>query len=275
MVEKTPMVETKNRFNTQWVVGGFNFLRLTGPRKKRDPRIRRKSAKLRAFAHHEGLLRTGMAAAAFALGWLGLDALKKCRWDACHDDALGVETSENVPLQSLSMDSSIKEHAGWYEPTPPFEFRHAMSMLRIEYERYRFIDYGSGKGRVLLLASELPFIEVLGVEVDRQLHNIASRNIAAYPGERMICCDVKSICMNATEWSPPTGPLVVFMFNPFDQIILAPVLRQISAAIASVSQPSYLVYKNPKHNETVLSDGHFSCIENLFGGALLIYETVL
>ena len=236
-------------------------------------RIESTYLRLRVYAHYEGLLRAGMAAAAHILAWLGLDALKKYRWDAWLDDALGLATSGVVARQNLRMDASIRDHAVAYMPTPPFEFRHAMSALRIQCDRYRFIDYGSGKGRVLLLASEFPFIEIRGVEADKLLHDIACRNIAAFPRDRMACRKVVSICMNAAEWTPPTGPLVAFMCNPFDQIILAPVLRQISSATGHVPQTSYIIYKNPVHHKTVLSDGNFSCIENLLGGSLLIYKT--
>lgn len=213
-----------------------------------------------------------MAAAAHALAWLRIDALKKYELTACLDDALRVGTSEIVLRENLLLDASIKESASKYEATPPFRFRHAMSALDIECDRYRFIDYGSGKGRVLLLASEFPFIEIRGIEGDRQLHDIACRNIAAFPRDRMACRKVESICMNVTEWDPQTGPLVAYMYNPFDQIILATVLRRILLRPLTSPQASYLIYLNPVHHETVLSNGHFSCIENLTGGKLRIYK---
>lgn len=253
-------------------ITGGNFSSLSGPNKKKIFRTGRVWEKLRVYAHQQGLLRAGMAVVAHVLAWLGLDVLKKYRWDAYSQDTLGVVTSGNVARKRLQMDATIKEHAVRYEATPPFEFWHAMSALRIEHDCYRFTDYGSGKGRVLLLASELPFIEIRGVEADRRLHNIACRNIAAFPRERMACRNVESICENAAEWCPPTGPSVVFMFNPFDQVILAPVLRKISLATADSHHTSYLIYKNPVHHETVLSEGNFSIFESMFGNNFIIYK---
>lgn len=40
-----------------------------------------------------------------------------------------------------------------------------------------FLDYGSGKGRALIMAAQYPFRRILGVEFSPQLSLIASQNI--------------------------------------------------------------------------------------------------
>ena len=48
--------------------------------------------------------------------------------------------------------------------------------MNIEHDRFTFVDFGAGKGRVLMMACEYPFKQVIGVELSRKLHATASRN---------------------------------------------------------------------------------------------------
>ena len=45
---------------------------------------------------------------------------------------------------------------------------------------YTLVDFGSVEGRVLLIASEVPFRRVIGVEFSPDLHSVAAANIAKY-----------------------------------------------------------------------------------------------
>src|SRR6266480_771574 len=44
-----------------------------------------------------------------------------------------------------------------YNPIPPEKFTRAMQALKLDFSRFTFIDFGSGKGRALLLASQHGF----------------------------------------------------------------------------------------------------------------------
>jgi hypothetical protein len=47
--------------------------------------------------------------------------------------------------------------------------------LKIDPRDFTFTDFGSGEGRVLLIAAGLPFRAVVGVEFSAELNEIASR----------------------------------------------------------------------------------------------------
>ncbi len=49
-----------------------------------------------------------------------------------------------------------------YQPTEPALFAEMMAGLKIDFQRFTFIDMGSGKGRVLLMAANYPFRRILG-----------------------------------------------------------------------------------------------------------------
>jgi len=49
-----------------------------------------------------------------------------------------------------------------YQPTEPLLFHEMMGALRIDFNEFTFIDLGSGKGRVLLMAADYPFRRIAG-----------------------------------------------------------------------------------------------------------------
>jgi len=49
---------------------------------------------------------------------------------------------------------------------------------------FTFVDLGSGKGRVLLMASHYPFKRIIGVEFIPELHQVAQENIRKYTEQR-------------------------------------------------------------------------------------------
>src|SRR5712691_7133679 len=52
-----------------------------------------------------------------------------------------------------------------YQPTEPVLFEEMLASIKIDFRNFTFIDLGSGKGRVLLLASDYPFRQIVGVEL--------------------------------------------------------------------------------------------------------------
>jgi hypothetical protein len=146
-------------------------------------------------------------------GWL---------WDRRH----GVETARIAELDDLDIPSDNVAYGIRYQPTPTGAFRRVIRNLGIRCDQYNFIDFGSGKGRTLLLASELPFRNVIGVEFAPQLHKVAEENIRSFRG-RQRCRQIQSICRDAALYRLPPGNSVLFFNFPFHE----PVMRSVLAAI--------------------------------------------
>ena len=64
--------------------------------------------------------------------------------------------------------------------------------LDIDYSDFVFVDYGSGKGRTLLVAAEFPFKKIVGVEIAQELHAIAGKNVDQYRGNNRKCARVSA-----------------------------------------------------------------------------------
>ena len=106
------------------------------------------------------------------------NARRRARDDRLFDEQLGVDTATWVRVPDLDTSSANVEDAVRYEPTSVSEFELLMGKLRVDYRDFTFVDYGSGKGRVLMLAAKYPFKRIVGVEFAGALHGISCRNIA-------------------------------------------------------------------------------------------------
>ena len=105
---------------------------------------------------------------------------------------------------------------------------------RLAVEEYAFVDIGCGKGRAMMLASEMPFREVMGVELNAGLVLIAEKNLLRWRELGRSRCPVRIVRGDATELLLPQTPLLIFLYNPFH----APVLRKLLERIDVVAGES-------------------------------------
>lgn len=131
-----------------------------------------------------------------------------------------------------------------YKGSLPNLVRASLERLPVRYEDFTFIDFGSGKGRTLLVAARFPFRGIIGVEFCEELNRIAQENIKRYRGRRR-CSDARSVCADAREFPIPDGPLVVYLFNPFREPVLRAVVENLRGSLLRNPRPLLLVYLRP------------------------------
>ncbi|HET7852778.1 MAG TPA: hypothetical protein VFK91_08535, partial [Methyloceanibacter sp.] len=107
--------------------------------------------------------------------------------------------------------------------------------------RMSFVDYGAGKGRVMLLASQYPFTQVGGIEFAEELHDNATMNIAQFPRSRMKCRNVECALDDVVNIKPLDEAAVHYFFNPFGPEIFAEVLRGIVASYHARPRRLYVI----------------------------------
>ena len=74
-------------------------------------------------------------------------------------------------------DSTAGSTSRRRELSASHRFGSVIDGLSIDYSRYVFIDIGSGMGRALLMASEFPFKQLVGIELSPTFHQIAQQNV--------------------------------------------------------------------------------------------------
>ena len=173
----------------------------------------------------------------------------------------GIRTCGNANLTGLTITGNNTAHAVHYHPSHPKFLFEVFNSLNVDFQSSTFVDFGSGKGRVLLVASEFPFAEIIGVEFAAELHEIASRNIRNYRSKTQKCKNVRSINLDAAEFQLPPTPLVLYLFNPFGPGVLTPVLRNLQRSIEANPREVLMIYMAPFHDALVGRETSLKCVE--------------
>ena len=152
-----------------------------------------------------------------------------------------VPTKGRVALEGLTVRGGNRASGHDYRPSPYFVFEWALSAVDEDFSRFSFVDYGAGKGRVLLLASQHPFTAVGGIEFAEELHDDATMNIAQFPRSRMKCRNVECVLDDAVKIGAVDGDAVHYFFNPFSPEVFAEVLNGIVASYHEHPRRLYLI----------------------------------
>ncbi len=223
---------------------------------------------------YRGLGVTALSGLANLFSWTGQDwywQYKERQFDRRHR----VDTHGQIPIESLDVPAENRDRSWGYMATQPELFHIVLSQLAIDYGRYVFIDFGSGKGRVLLMASTLPFKEVIGVEFCDNLHRIAQANIDAWRQSVPPRSPVRSILADATTFAIPPDPAVLYFYNPFKAPVMREFVANIELSYRANPRHLILVYTNPTQ-ETVLEEATWlnKCAEVNGTHKVVVYEAI-
>lgn len=174
------------------------------------------------------------------------ETLRNQAFDAKH----GTDTAAETPLIEAGLSAADAERGNTvYRVFWERNFQAIIDDIDIDHTSYTFVDIGSGKGKLLLLASLLPFKRVLGVELAPLLHEIALSNIVAFHSPSQRCANITSLLGDALSFELPDGPLFCLMVNPFDEITLRRVMARIADQRLASQHPVFVVYANMRRIE--------------------------
>ncbi|MFL6351128.1 MAG: class I SAM-dependent methyltransferase [Bryobacteraceae bacterium] len=173
----------------------------------------------------------------------------------------GKEFPADLRVKSSDLQLSLP-----YEPVREHIFCKALQLVTVRHSDYVFVDIGAGKGFALLVAAEHPFKRVVGIELSETLTRIARENIQTYGNERK-CHDIQCICADATNFTLPPEPIVLYLFNPFQGRVMDRMLENIKASLRQHPRDLWIIYVNPwedrkfrrsRELQLIASDMHFA-----------------
>jgi len=153
-------------------------------------------------------------------------------------DTCGVIFPDNNPDIGNDMIETVHR----YEASPVKAVCSILKKIPIDHSTYTFIDYGSGKGRVLLLASEYSFKNIIGVELSRRLHETAEKNLKIHKRLNQKCAQIKSVCVDAVEFKLPNDPLLIFFFTPFQGNVMERVVENIQRSLDAFPRSVHIAW---------------------------------
>jgi len=162
------------------------------------------------------------------------------------DRKYGVDTTTKLAVSSLDLEGPNAASAFGYQATGITPFLNLIRAFPISHADFTFVDLGCGKGRPLLLASHFPFRKVVGVEFSSMLAGIARKNVQNYRDPAQKCLDIEVVCQDASQYDPPPGNILIYMYNPFLEGVMLPALDRLHrAALAGRNRTIEILYVNP------------------------------
>lgn len=161
--------------------------------------------------------------------------IEDMRWDR----RLGIRTCYD--------DTDLEERAQYkdeviYRPTSYHRIRKMIAYLKLGPDDV-FVDFGSGKGRVLAMACQEPVKKVIGVEIQKRLADKALENVNKLEHKK---APVEVLRQDVTHFDPREGT-VFFMYDPFRYQTFVSVLENIRRSLSAAPRNVRLVYFDERY----------------------------
>lgn len=168
--------------------------------------------------------------------------------DRAFDRRWGTDTSGGVSVHELGFDKSRIEHCRRYDPSSEAMLRDPIKVLALDPAECDFIDYGAGKGRVMMLAMEMGFRSVVGIELSARLCSVALMNIARFTARNQDMAPATVLQADATEFTPEGNHIVAYFYNPFGAPIMEEVRCKLEGALRQGTARVTVIYVNSEHH---------------------------
>lgn len=155
----------------------------------------------------------------------------------------GVTTSKIVKREDLDISELSKEHSEEYKPTRIRHFRLLIKGLKLPEDSV-FVDLGSGKGRVLLMASMNNFKRVTGVEISNRLCEVAKNNIVIFKRRLKRPLNIEVVNEDVLQYHIKNDENVFYFYKPFDNFVMETILERIIKSVFESPRKVWLIINN-------------------------------
>ena len=167
-----------------------------------------------------------------------------------------IQTTGIDKLKRLSVVGDNKENASIYQGANYYLLEKAFDFLRKEKATGAIVDFGSGKGRIMVVAAFYGYKKIKGIEFAAALSAYAKKNIDGiqwkYPDTNF-----SILTENAVSYKVDKEDSIFFFFNPFDEKIVLQVVKNIMKSLKKYPRKVHVVYLNPMHQEIFESAGFY------------------
>jgi SAM-dependent methyltransferase len=152
-------------------------------------------------------------------------------------------------------DTAVDLGAGHGFPVNRDFLREMLRALPAHPEDYLFVDVAAGAGRAVLLAAELPFQRVVGLDRSPENCDRARRNAERFGAARRRILRVDVVQTAFTGWELPAVPTVFFLDGPLVGPEAQPAIEHVEASLARYPRRTFVVYRKPTEALAARLDG--------------------
>lgn len=176
------------------------------------------------------------------------------------DRKRGLDTTREMNLQDVGLAHPERVR---YEPTGWLDLGRIFRACPPEPGDV-FLDYGCGKGRVLLAAARKDYAKVIGVEIAPEMCDIARANLET-ERERRRCGAVEVVAADVTEWDVPDDVTVIFMHNPFRGEVFEAAMQRVLASLDRNPRRLRVIYRVPMEEQRLLATQRAQLVRTIAG----------
>lgn len=150
----------------------------------------------------------------------------------------GVKTKGFITPKQLGISGSDSIE---YTPLNYHHIKKALASIPVSPDQINLLDYGCGKGRVLIVAASLSYRKIIGIEIS-SLAKDARHNLDIMRGKR--CKHIEVLQQNAVDYIVPDDINVIYFFKPFVGETLNKVIEKIESSFLRKSRKIYIIFFN-------------------------------
>ncbi len=153
------------------------------------------------------------------------------------DKRLGIETcGYSFSGLNINLDGDARE----YSPTTYSKLKKMIIYLKLNREDV-FIDLGCGAGRPVFLAGTQRLKKIVGIEINKELADIAKRNLKNL---KLNNTPIEIINTDASAFDVKEGT-IFFMFDPFGEKTFTKVIENIKNSLVTNPRKIRIAYYYP------------------------------
>ncbi len=188
---------------------------------------------------------------------------KKRDWRFDHRN--NIETCERINISDLQDDLNFSgyEIDELYSGTPTILFKALHKPVAMKkLQNATFIDIGSGKSRIIVQAAKAGFSQIQGIEFSKTLTQIGRKNCHAAIKCKTVNWEIFE--QDARYIHFPDGDMVIFMYNPFDGLIMGEFINNLAADVKVNPRSVILIYNHAHYAQHINNHGSFKPIKYPF-----------
>lgn len=166
----------------------------------------------------------------------------------------GIRTTGSDELRALEEKGIDIDHSNIYMPASYDLLEDIFEKIEISNYNH-LLDIGCGKGRVLCVAAHWGVKKVSGIDFSKEFCAAATKNLLITQ-EKLENLQFKIYNNDAFYFEIAQDVDCIFMFNPFDDLIMSGVIENIETSLEENPRKMTIVYFNPMQKHLFLQEGY-------------------
>jgi len=175
------------------------------------------------------------------------------RYEISGEKKYGIRTIGLDNLKGI-LSAEDRKHISLYEPVNYYTSSRLFDYLQPADLRTTLLDVGCGKGRLLAMGAAYGFSDIIGIDLSKKLCDAADK-VCRTVKSKYPDTSIRVECADARHYNIPETVSVIFLFNPFDEVVMAEFIRKVHESLDRKTRPLKILYANPQCKQQWLDAG--------------------